>query len=551
MVDLHVHSTKSDGTLSPTELVDYAVKKGLKAFALTDHDTVDGLDEAISYAEKLRQTNSEVPEIIPGIEFSTEYMGREVHVVGLYIDYKSPVFTEYLNEFVNSRETRNEKMCQIMTKAGMPMDYSEIKARFPDAVITRSHFAKYILEKGYAKSRDEVFERYIGDGRPYYVPREHITPMKAFELILRANGIPVFAHPILCKLSDSNLERFIKDFKAAGLIAIEALYSTYTKGEENKIRRFAEKYHLLLSGGSDFHGANKKGIDLGVGYGKLNIGDTILSEIKKRRKNLLFSDMDGTLLLSDCTVSEAMKSGIKRMTANGHKLILTSGRPLPSIHERLINFGFDFPNTYIIATNGSVVYDVDNDRIIMEKKITTSIIKRVTEICNEMNVHVHSYTDKEIVGYSEDAEICYYRTKIHLPFIRTNDIADYLKHGAPKILIIDLNDKNKLYAVRDRIAETLSGEVDTFFSNDKYLEVLPKGANKGSAVKFLESYLSYPHSHTYAAGDENNDIPMIEAAAHGIAMANAPESVKKAAEIVTKEDNNHDGLLEIINKYFN
>ena len=549
MIDLHVHSTKSDGTFSPRELVDYALKKGLKAFALTDHDSVDGLDEAISYANELRETNSEVPEVIPGIEFSTEYMGREVHVVGLYIDYKNSAFREYLTDFVNTRETRNEKMCKALTGAGMPMDYEKIKESFPGAVITRAHFAKYMLEKGYAKNREEVFDRYIGDGKPFYISREHITPMKAFELILKADGIPIFAHPILCKLSDDNLEKFIKDFKEAGLMGIEAIYSTYTAGEERKIRHFAEKYHLLLSGGSDFHGSNKKDIDLAVGYGKLNVGDEILDEIKKRRKNLLFSDMDGTLLLSDCTVSEAMKTGIKRMTENGHKLILTSGRPLPSILERLINFGFNFPNTYIISNNGAVIYDVDNEKLLFEEKVSSEVISKVEDICNYHGVHVHSYTDKEIVGYEDDDELKFYRTRIHMPFIQTDSISKYLKKGAYKIQIISLDNKEKLDAVKEDIMDALSSEVDIFFSNTKYLEILPKGVSKGSGILFLENYLSYPHSHTYAAGDENNDIPMITAAAHGIAMANASESVKKSAEIVTTRDNNHDGLLEIIDKY--
>lgn len=550
MVDLHVHSTRSDGTLSPKELVDYAITKGLKAFALTDHDTVDGLFEAISYAEELRKTNDAVPEVIPGIEFSTEYEGKEVHIVGLFIDYKSDVFKEYLDEFVRTREERNVKMCRALTEAGMPIDYEEMKAAFPNSVITRAHMAVYMLNKGYAKSREEIFDRYIGDNCPFYIKREHITPMKAIQLILKAEGIPVFAHPILCHLGKEKLSSFVSEFKAAGLIAIEGLYSTYDKKDEHTIKDIAKKYHLLLSGGSDFHGANKKNIDLGIGQGKLKIPDSILADIKARRKNLLFTDMDGTLLLSDSTISEKMRDAIQRMCEAGHKIIMTSGRPLPSIKERVVNLGLNFPGTYIISNNGGCIYDMDNSKVLLSRKVSPEIIKTVTDICNKHGVHVHCYTESEIVGFEEDEELVYYRKRNHMPFILTDDIAGFLKDGSFKIQIISLDNKDLLERVKEEILSILSDEVDTCFSNDRYLEILPKGINKGSGLKFLENYLAYPHSHTFASGDENNDIPMISAAAHGIAMANASEEVKNAAEIVTDRDNNHDGLLDIIDKYF-
>jgi len=161
MIDLHVHSTRSDGTYSPRELVDYAIEKGLRAMALTDHDSIDGLDEAIHYAEQLRYLQSSstgasvpahVPEIIPGIEFSTEYQGRDIHIVGLYIDYKQPAFTQALQNFVNSRELRNEKMCGLLREHGIDITYEKLCAAFPDAVITRAHYARYLLEHGYVGS---------------------------------------------------------------------------------------------------------------------------------------------------------------------------------------------------------------------------------------------------------------------------------------------------------------------------------------------------------------------------------------------------------------
>lgn len=275
-VDLHVHSNRSDGTYTPAELVDYAMQKGLAAFALTDHDTVDGLDEAISYAEKLKS----VPEVIPGIEFSTEYQGRDVHIVGLYIDYHSQPFVRQLQEFVDSRTARNHKMCRLLRETGIDITYEALLNEFPDAVITRAHYAKFLLNHGYIQSMKEAFDRYVGDHCPCYVPREKVTPVQAVKLILEAGGIPVLAHPILYHMSDERLNTLTAELKAAGLIGIEAVYSTYKPHEERQIRALAKKYDLLLSGGSDFHGSNKPGIDLGTGCGNLFVPYEILESIK-------------------------------------------------------------------------------------------------------------------------------------------------------------------------------------------------------------------------------------------------------------------------------
>ncbi len=287
-VDLHVHSNRSDGTFTPAQLVDYAMKKGLSAFALTDHDTVDGLKEAIEYADRLRRTLPEeearkVPEVISGIEFSTEYQGKDIHVVGLYIDYGNERFQKYLQDFVASRINRNQKMCARLTAAGIGISYESLLERFPDAVITRAHYAKYLLEQGYVKSLNEAFERYVGDRCPYFVPREKVTPKQAVALILEAGGIPVLAHPILYHMSDERLETLVSGLKEAGLKGIEAIYSTYNAAEERQIRRLAQKYALAVSGGSDFHGANKPGLDLAVGYGKLFVPYSVLETLKKLR----------------------------------------------------------------------------------------------------------------------------------------------------------------------------------------------------------------------------------------------------------------------------
>lgn len=280
-IDLHVHSTCSDGTYTPTELVDYAMEKGLAAFALTDHDSVDGLEEAIQYADRLRAERASVPEVVPGVELSSEYHGQDIHVVGLYIDYHDHVFLSKIRDFVESRTSRNQKMCALLTQAGIPITYEELLAAYPDSVITRAHYAGYMLEKGYVKNRQEAFERYVGDHAPCYIPREKITPAQAVELIRQAGGAPVLAHPILYHMSEEHLDELVRELKEFGLMGIEAVYSTYSPADERQIRGLAKKYDLLISGGSDFHGANKPGLDLGTGFGKLFIPMELLWEFKK------------------------------------------------------------------------------------------------------------------------------------------------------------------------------------------------------------------------------------------------------------------------------
>ncbi|MBD5465289.1 MAG: PHP domain-containing protein [Lachnospiraceae bacterium] len=280
IVDLHVHSTKSDGSYTPSELVEYAMKKGLSAFALTDHDTTEGLEEAFLAAE------GKDIEVIPGIEFSTEYQGKDIHILGLYIDYKGEEFRKYLKDFQQSREIRNEKMCKKLVEHGVDISYEGLKERFPGAVLTRAHYARFLWEEGYVSGMKEAFDRYIGDHAPCFLPREKVTPVQAVKLILKAGGVPVLAHPLLYGMSDKRLEELVAELKEAGLKGIEAIYSTYNSGEERQMKKLAKKYGLLISGGSDFHGAAKPGLDLATGYGKLVIPYEILERIKEEKENI-------------------------------------------------------------------------------------------------------------------------------------------------------------------------------------------------------------------------------------------------------------------------
>lgn len=552
MIDLHVHSCRSDGTMTPTELVDYAIAKGLSAFALTDHDTVIGIDEALDYAAKLRaEGTATVPEVIPGIELSTALDNKDVHIVGLYINYKSDAFKEYLKDFVDSRDRRNKLMCERLTNDGYEISFEEITSRFPDAVMTRAHVATFLVEKGYCKSKTEAFEKFIGDRCPYYIPRERISPEEGVEIILKAGGIPVLAHPILYRLSDSRLEELVKSLKSHGLVGIEAVYSTYSPSEERQIRKLADKYDLRLSGGSDFHGSNKDNIDLGIGRGKLYVDDSLLVSFKEAKKNLLFTDMDGTLLISDSTISENMHRTLVEMTKKGHVFVPTSGRPLPSILERLDALQLKLDNTYVIANNGALIYDVKNSKNLRSVKLSPDLMKKIIKLCNEAGIHVHGYTDSEIVGTAMDDEFKFYTRRVTMPLVITESLTDYLTDGSYKCEIISLDNHEALVQLKERILAELGDRVEAFFSNDKYLEILPKGISKGSALLFLTDKLGMLRSHTFAAGDAGNDLSMVETAAVGVAMANADDDLKTAADVITKNDNNHDGLIEIIDKYFN
>ncbi len=283
MIDLHAHTNKSDGTLTPTQLVDYACTKGLTALALTDHDTVAGVEEALNHAEELRAQGSvKVPEIIPGIELSTEWNGGDVHVVGLFVDIHSELMHKHLQFFIESRDRRNKALTAKLASVGIGISYEGLLSLYPGRVLTRAHFAKYLVEYGYVRSAKEAFERYIGPGCPCYVPREKVTPMQAVEALLAAGAVPVLAHPLTYRLPDAELKSLIAEMKKAGLVGIETYYCTHTPDDTAYVKALAKEYNLLLSGGSDYHGENKPGLDLGTGYGELCVPDEVLEPLRSK-----------------------------------------------------------------------------------------------------------------------------------------------------------------------------------------------------------------------------------------------------------------------------
>ncbi|MBQ3852610.1 MAG: PHP domain-containing protein [Lachnospiraceae bacterium] len=281
MIDLHTHSNKSDGSFTPAELIDLAVQKGITYIALTDHDSIEGIDEAKRRAEEISSSSDTKISVIPGIEFSTDWNGRDVHVVGLNIDHTNKEFVGKLDFFLDSREGRNRKMAENLRNVGIGISYDALLKSFPDSVLTRAHFARYLYEYGYVRSTHEAFERYLGPDAPCYVPREKITPVQAVEMTLMAGGIPVLAHPLIYKFGDEKLRELIAEMKEYGLVGIEAMYSTHSSEDEEYIKALAKECGLKISGGSDFHGTNKPGIDLGTGCGNLDIPEQVWFDLSK------------------------------------------------------------------------------------------------------------------------------------------------------------------------------------------------------------------------------------------------------------------------------
>lgn len=279
-IDLHTHTTASDGTYTPSALVDYALSKKLAAIAITDHDTIDGIMPA-----KKHLGDSTSLEIISGIEFSTNapHLKSDIHILGLYIDENDKHFIQSLETIVQSRNDRNHQMIAKLCDIGLTITMNDILKNSTNGIITRAHFGKALLEKGYIKNMNEAFTKYIGTGCVAFVPRHKLTPERAIKLIRDCGGVAILAHPTLYHLNLRELDSLIEELVHAGLQGIEGLYSLYNKSEVSYLQDFAKQYNLVITGGSDFHGTNKLDIDLGVGRGQLKVPYELLEPIKKAR----------------------------------------------------------------------------------------------------------------------------------------------------------------------------------------------------------------------------------------------------------------------------
>ncbi len=272
-IDLHTHTTASDGTFTPTNLIAYAKEKGLKAVAVTDHDTLDGLKEAVKAGKDYGIT------VIPGIEISAEYRGADLHVLGLNVDYEQPDFVSEINRCHSLREERNVKMIARLNEKGFDISSDDMVRQFGEATFTRAHYAQMMRDKGYVKDKNEAFSKYLNPGMPLYIPREKVTPEQAIHIIKLGHGKPVLAHPLLYHLTDEEIDELVGNLVKEGLVGMEAIYVLNKGDDTERMTAIAQKHGLFITGGSDFHGTIKPDIDLGVGKGNLKVPAWLLENI--------------------------------------------------------------------------------------------------------------------------------------------------------------------------------------------------------------------------------------------------------------------------------
>jgi predicted metal-dependent phosphoesterase TrpH len=278
-IDLHVHTTASDGTMRPAEVVKYAQKKGLRAIAITDHDTIEGLGEAIHEGNELGF------EIIPGVELSVDSPTGTMHVLGYYIDPASAELAGKLLILQQARMERNLTIIEQLRGLGINMELSEVKAAPEHGQIGRPHFAHTLVKKGYARNIQDAFDRYFGKGKPAYAEKFRFAPEEAMHFIGTAGGITVLAHPFtLNQPLRKDLEPLIMTLKEKGLEGIEVFYPEHSEGQTRLYRSLAQKHGLLLTGGSDFHGITKDDVDLGEGYGDVEMTYGLIEAMKARRE---------------------------------------------------------------------------------------------------------------------------------------------------------------------------------------------------------------------------------------------------------------------------
>ncbi|MCD8016354.1 MAG: PHP domain-containing protein [Oscillospiraceae bacterium] len=277
-IDLHVHTTTSDGTLTPAAVTARARGFGLAAIAITDHDTVEGVAEAVRAGKELGV------EVVPGIELSCYYRGREVHVLGYFIDIASASLAETIRTVTENRKARNHIIAERMAADGLPVSIDELKCRFPHTVIGRPHFAEVLVEHGLADSVSDAFARYLNRGRPYFEPQKRMNMDEAAAAINAAGGLAVLAHPYQYRYSEAEMRRLFADFKSCGSTGIECFYSGYDAEKSAFLTSAAAGLGMCVTGGSDFHGSVKPDIELGSGKGGLNVDRELLNKLKERIK---------------------------------------------------------------------------------------------------------------------------------------------------------------------------------------------------------------------------------------------------------------------------
>ncbi len=278
-IDLHAHTDASDGSLSPTQLVELAQQRGLSAVGITDHDTIYGWDEVFAAGEKCGV------EIVPGVELSTSYEGGRFHLLAYYVAPDSELI-RVLETIQSARRDRNGEIFGNLRELGLPLEEAEVRAfAGENGQIGRPHFAQAMIARGYVLSTQEAFDRYLADGQPAYATKAVLSPQDAIRLIKDAGGVSVWAHPPLNRsFTLPQLEEKIADWARWGLDGIETFYSRYNAEESAWAEAARQKFGLLESGGSDFHGISKPDIELGSAQNGQKVPHRVLDAMKRRRK---------------------------------------------------------------------------------------------------------------------------------------------------------------------------------------------------------------------------------------------------------------------------
>jgi predicted metal-dependent phosphoesterase TrpH len=286
-VDLHCHSTASDGTLPPAEVVRLAQRCGLSGLALTDHDTIGGVEEAAAEAQRLGI------DFLPGIEISCEFPAPgTMHILGYGVDPRSETLRDLTRRLLEGRDNRNPRIIEKLNALGVSITMREVeeeaKATAADSKkpIGRPHIAAVLLRKGYVSSIKQAFDKYLAQGGVAYFDKERLTMREAMDLIRQSGGIPVLAHPFQLRTeNDGQLERVVKDLVDLGLLGLEVIHSDHDAALVEKYTKLADRYGLLKTGGSDFHGTNKKDISLGTANGR-RIPRDFLDALLERHQEL-------------------------------------------------------------------------------------------------------------------------------------------------------------------------------------------------------------------------------------------------------------------------
>jgi len=279
-IDLHLHTTHSDGSLRPSDVLTLAKEANVSALAITDHDITTGIPEALAAGAELGI------EVIPGVEVSSFDGNSELHILGYCVKWDEPAFNRRLAQLRESRHRRNPLIIERLREAGLDITYDEVRALAGTESVGRPHIAQLLMQKKYVTSAKEAFDRYLADGRPAYVARELPTPAEAIKWINEAKGIAVLAHPTWVKVSGEGLRTCVTALKEAGLGGVEVHYSTHTKSQTSRYLELARQLDLLITGGSDFHGVTKPDIDVGMGRGNLKVNPRLLTPLKEAAARL-------------------------------------------------------------------------------------------------------------------------------------------------------------------------------------------------------------------------------------------------------------------------